>query len=84
MKEVLKTTERLHVVMEQFTFEMEYLLKDLADGKLTAKQVTQEYIEITRGEKSDLAPYAVILEKAQKHSHKLRLHAGCLPSAFSL
>ena len=67
MKEQLKKADRIHVVMEQFTFEMQYLLDDLTKGILSIQQVQQAYKEIKGDSQCDITPYLVILEKAQKH-----------------
>ncbi len=70
----------VHVVMEHFSFELQDLLDDYCDGKLTFEELVKGYHE--RGEEGHkLEPYKELLEDARTQG--VRLHAGFLPRKYA-
>jgi uncharacterized iron-regulated protein len=68
----------VHVVLEHFNFEMQYLLDDLQAGKITLKELIRTYIEIGT-EWHDLIAYKRLLKHAKANPDKIKLHAGMMP-----
>lgn len=77
---MLKNMEEgiLHVVLEHFSFEMQYLLDDFQNGLITFDQLCQEYANIG-SEKHDIDSLEPILKHARKNAAQLKLHAGSMP-----
>lgn len=73
---------QVHVVMEHFSFELQELLDDYCDGKLTFEELMSKYLE-TGEEGHNLEPYKDLLEDARLHRGRVRLHAGFLPRKYA-
>lgn len=73
---------KLHVVTDLFSFEMQHLLDDFQEGRLTLKQLRKEYENIGT-ENHNLKKYKSVLMHALKHKKRIKLHAGVMPWPFA-
>ena len=72
----------LHVVMEHFCFDMQDLLDDYCQGKLSFEEFIQHYQQ--RGEEGHyLEPYKPMLEHIRANEECISLHAGFIPKRFA-
>ena len=71
-------TVHLHVVIDYFNFEMQYLLDDFMSGKLNFKQLIEAY-EANGTENHDLWKYKEFFEMAIFYKRDIKLHAGVMP-----
>jgi hypothetical protein len=70
----------VHIILEHFNFEMQYLLNDFSSGKITFESLQQTYNSIgTEGHDiSSLEPlFASSLE------NNVKLHAGFIPWPYA-
>ncbi|CAB9504897.1 Arsenite methyltransferase [Seminavis robusta] len=80
----------LHVVMEHFSFDMQPLLEDYQNDKITFEELVQRYDQIGT-EHHDLMPYQDLLEDAKRLHHnnnnkqkrRVQLHAGFLSRTYA-
>ena len=72
----------VHVVLEHFSFTMQPLLDEYMRGSLSFRGLVDSYnADGTEGH--DLEPYASLLDHAQRHADRVRLHAGFIPRSFA-
>jgi uncharacterized iron-regulated protein len=82
MKHMEKSSEKLHIVLEYFSFEMQFILDDFLEARTDFNGLLDAYNEIgTEGH--DISVYKNLLEYAQSKGEKVKLHAGFLPKPFS-
>ena len=67
-----------HLVLEHFSFEMQYLLDDFMSGKISLKELLKTYKQIDT-EWHDLTAYKRLLKHAKANASKVKLHAGVMP-----
>ena len=81
----------LHVIFEHFSFEMQELLDEFINERLTFDEMVERYEKIGT-ENHDLEPYRSLLEDAKRlnkdsaatNKHrKVQLHAGFLPRKYA-
>eukprot|EP00980_Cylindrotheca_fusiformis_P024738 scaffold12369_cov97-Cylindrotheca_fusiformis.AAC.4 len=75
-----KRSNQLHLVMEHFSFELQPLLDQYAEGNISYDQLVRKYHE-TGEEGHDLEPYRGLLEDAKGTG--ARLHAGFIPRSLA-
>jgi uncharacterized iron-regulated protein len=74
----------LHVVLEHFNFEMQFLLDDFQAGKLSFKQLLSAYMFIgAEGYDADVMQYRSLLEYSRNNHERVKLHAGFLPWPYA-
>ena len=73
-----KHNSKIHIVLEDFNFEMEYLLKEFSNGKIGIESMLKSCVEI---DPEFLVEDAVkaFLQQIQKKIPKVQLHSGNLP-----
>lgn len=86
-QEMAQTAPTLHVVFEHFSFEMQNILDDFQDGKLTFEELNEKYHAIGT-ESHNLEPYRKLLEDARELNQKdpsrnIKLHAGFLSRNYA-
>lgn len=73
----------LHIVMEQFTFEMQYLLDYYQEGHISLEQLNEQCMKFDLVSQGIMA-HRELLEFARKHSNLIKLHAGSIPRSYTL
>jgi len=79
-EEMNRSSSKLHVIMEHFSFEMQPMLDRYSNGSITFEELNQEYQE--NGHEGHLIqPYKELLEDGR--SNGVKLHAGFIPRPFA-
>jgi len=80
LAEMDKQSDKLHVILEHFSFDLQELLDRYMDGEIDFEQLVDKYHE-TGEEGHHLEPYRELLEDAK--SQGIHLHAGFLPRKYA-
>mmetsp|Transcript_55002 Transcript_55002/g.61442 ORF Transcript_55002/g.61442 Transcript_55002/m.61442 type:complete len:638 (-) Transcript_55002:89-2002(-) len=80
LAEMDKQSDKLHVILEHFSFDLQKLLDRYMDGEIDFEQLVDKYHE-TGEEGHHLEPYRELLEDAK--SQGIHLHAGFLPRKYA-
>ena len=78
----LQMAGKLHVVLDAFNFEMQFLLDDFTEGRITFDQLLDQRHDMG-GEDTEIPEYRHVLEHARDHKQKIKLHAGFLPWPYA-
>ena len=79
---ISESKNKLNVILEHFSFEMQGLLDGYQDGSMTLDQVVHKYNEIgTEGH--DIALYKDLFEHAKENKNQIKLVAGFIPRSFA-
>ena len=81
-KMLVKTKGTLHIVMDQFSFEMQFLIDDFQSGIITIEQLKDGYEQF--GETFNLSNYTELLLFIRNNRQKIKLHSGNIPKPYSL
>ncbi|MGK3742467.1 MAG: putative iron-regulated protein [Bacillariaceae sp.] len=78
--EMNRQSDKLHVILEHFSFDLQELLDQYMDNEIDFEQLVDKYHE-TGEEGHDIEPYRDLLEDAK--SLGIHLHAGFLPRKYA-
>lgn len=78
--EMSKQADKLHVILEHFSFDLQELLDRYMDNEIDFEQLVDEYHSVGE-EGHHLEPYRELLEDAKRQG--VRLHAGFLPRKYA-
>ena len=78
--EMSKQSDKLHVILEHFSFELQELLDLYMDDEISFDQLVDKY-HIIGEEGHHLEPYRELLEDAKRQG--VHLHAGFLPRKYA-
>ena len=78
--EMSKQADRLHVILEHFSFDLQEILDRYMDDEINFEQLVDEYHMIGE-EGHHLEPYRDLLEDAKRQG--VHLHAGFLPRKYA-
>ena len=78
----VQSAQKLHIVMEHFSFDMQGLLDDYQSGKISFEELLQKYDEVG-SEQHNLKPYKAFLEYARREKDSILLHAGFLSRKYA-
>ena len=81
MKRMASNSSKLHVVMEHFSFDMQSMLEDYQNERISFEELIKKYQEVGT-EKHNLRPYKPLLEEARRSNMKIKLHAGFLSRTY--
>lgn len=82
LDQMIATGDKIHVIMEHFSFDMQELLDKYAKGECSFDALVQQYKDIgTEGH--NLVPYQELLEKTRRNSSSVHLHAGFLSRTYA-
>ena len=79
----MKKEGRLHVILECFSFEMQYLIDDFVTDKMSWEKLVEAY-DFIGSEQYDIREYRFILDHARRNYERIRLYAGVMPFPFAL
>lgn len=78
--EMSKQADKLHVILEHFSFDLQELLDRYMDDEIDFEQLVDKY-HLTGEEGHHLEPYRDLLEDAKRQG--VHLHAGFLPRKYA-
>mmetsp|Transcript_8957 Transcript_8957/g.21871 ORF Transcript_8957/g.21871 Transcript_8957/m.21871 type:complete len:632 (-) Transcript_8957:78-1973(-) len=78
--EMSKQADKLHVILEHFSFDLQELLDRYMDDEIDFEQLVDKY-HLTGEEGHNLEPYRELLEDAKRQG--VHLHAGFLPRKYA-
>ena len=78
----LEREGKLHVVLDAFNFEMQFLLDDFTQGKISFDELLAQRADMG-GEDAEIPQYRHVLEHARDNKQKVKLHAGFLPWPYA-
>lgn len=78
--EMSKQSDRLHVILEHFSFDLQEVLDRYMDDEIDYEQLVDQY-HIIGEEGHNLEPYRELLEDAKRQG--VHLHAGFLPRKYA-
>ena len=79
----MKKEGRLHVLLEMFSFEMQHLLDDFVNDKLTFEKLVEAYDQIGT-EQYQIREFRFILQHAKANKDRIKLYAGVMPWNFAM
>ena len=74
------------MVLTAISFEMDFLLDDFQNGKLTFSELLAEAKKIcSKSGYNELSQYEALFTylRSSPKANKIRLHAGCMPQYYS-
>ena len=77
-----KSTGTVHLVLQHFSFEMQYLLNDFSKGVLSWPDLLANYKHIGT-ESHDIRLFRSIFGLARANLGRINLHAGVMPWPFA-
>jgi len=80
--EMNKQADKLHVVLEHFSFDLQELLDRYTNDEIDFEQLVDEYHSLGE-EGHHLEPYRELLEDAKRQRESIHLHAGFLPRKYA-
>ena len=80
--EMINQSDKLHVILEHFSFDLQHLLDRYMDGEINFEQLVDKY-HITGEEGHNLEPYRELFQDAKNQQGGIHLHAGFLPRKYA-
>jgi hypothetical protein len=76
--------ETIHIVLQRFHLELDWLLSDFLLGRITFGHLvkTNNNIMSTQDQAVDVSIYKQLMEWALTNSDRVKLHAGVIPQPF--
>jgi hypothetical protein len=79
---LLSANEKIiHVVLREFTFEMQFLLDDYVDKKIDMSEMVNQYSELTN-ENCSIMVLKNVFYLGRTYPERVKLHAGVIPAKF--
>ena len=75
-------TKEVSIILEQFNFEMQFLLDDFLDGHMTFAELVENY-NMVGTERYDIVSLKELFVLAKLMGERVRLFAGVIPQPFA-